>query len=408
MKAKKPLTDRAVATAKAAEPGKRRLVWDAIVPGLALRITDRGAKSFVLVTRYPGSPNPTARALGTYGAITLEAARQRAREWLALIGSGVDPEVREAERSAQTFKAIATEYLARKAKDHRSRDWVEAALTRLVYPTFGARPIEAVSRGDIVRLLDGIEDQRGPVMANRTLSILNRIMNWHASRSDTFRSPIVRGMARAGEVARARVLTDDEIRAIWRATEPQTGAHDDVEGPVLGLQRAPVFAALVRFILLTATRRNEAAQARRSEIVGGEWTIPARRYKTKLDHVVPLSAAAQDCIPQGGGEFLFTLNGVSPIGNYTWHKTALDEASGVTDWRLHDLRRSARSLMSRAGVAADVAERALGHVIGGVRGVYDRHQYHAEKAAAFEALAAQIARIVEPQANVIEMGRSKR
>jgi integrase len=413
-KPKKPLTDRAVATAKPAPQGKRRLLWDAIVPGLALRVTDRGAKSFVLVTRYPGSANPTARALGTYGAISLEAARQRAREWLALIGAGVDPEVRESERQAQTFKAIATEYLARKAKDHRSRDWVEAALERLVYPALGAKPIDAIGRGDIVRLLDRIEDERGPVMANRTLSILNRVMNYHAARSDTFRSPIVRGMARGREEPRSRVLTDEELRAIWRATELNTmGAGATVAGSARGLQTAsgsgtaPVFAALVRFILLTATRRNEAAKARRSEIADGEWTILAARYKTKLDHVVPLSALAIASIPPGDGEWLFTINGRDAIGNYTWHKTAFDQASGVTDWRLHDLRRTARSLMSRAGVPTDHAERCLGHVIGGVRGVYDRHEYYEEKRRAFEALAAQIERIVNPQENVVSIGRKR-
>jgi integrase len=404
MKPKKPLTDRAIASARAAEPGKRRMVWDAIVPGLALRVTDRGAKSFVLVTRYPGSANPTARALGAYGAISLEAARLKAREWLGLIGNGIDPEAYAVERAAQTFRAIATEYLARKAQHHRSRDWVEAALVRLVYPTFGPRPIDAIGRGDIVRLLDEIEDERGPVMANRTLGIINRIMNWHATRSDTFRSPIVRGMARAQEQARSRVLTDDELRALWRATD--RGA-DTPLARFHASSAQSVFGRLVRFILLTATRRNEAAMAKRSEIAGAEWTIPAARYKTKHDHVVPLSRAAQACIPPGGDSWLFTTNGRDAIGNYTWNKTALDEVSGVTDWRLHDLRRTARTLLSRAGVASDHAERCLGHVIGGVRGVYDRHEYLEEKARAFEALAAQIERIVNPQENVVAMGRKR-
>ena len=216
MRAKKPLTDRAIQGLKPAPPGKRRLVWDAIVPGLACRVTDQGAKSFVLVTRYPGAPHPAPRSLGTYGAVSLEDARVKARAWLALIAKGVDPATVEAERQAQTFKAIAEDYFVRKAKDHRTREWAQAAMARLVYPLLGARPIDDIGRRDIVRLLDGIEDERGPAMANRALGIVNTIFNWHATRSDTFRSPIVRGMRRTDEQARSRVLSDDELRGFGR------------------------------------------------------------------------------------------------------------------------------------------------------------------------------------------------
>jgi integrase len=113
---------------------------------------------------------------------------------------------------------------------------------------------------------------------------------------------------------------------------------------------------------------------------------------------------AQSILP-APGEFVFTVNGRVPIGGYTIPKAVLDHTSGVSGWTLHDLRRTARSLMSRAGIASDIAERCLGHVIGGVRGVYDRHQYHDEKARAFEALAGLVARIVDPQANIVPMRR---
>jgi integrase len=211
-------------------------------------------------------------------------------------------------------------------------------------------------------------------------------MNWHSTRSDTFRSPIVRGMKRAKEQARSRILDDDELRAIWRTT---------------GEYRHP-FGAMLRFILLTATRRNEVRFAKRSEITGTEWTIPASRYKTKIDHVIPLSQAALAAMgnTEANG-FIFTANGKQAIGGLDRHKRAIDKASEVTGWVVHDLRRTARSLMSRAGVSADIAERCLGHVIGGVRGIYDRHEYFEEKKRAFEALAAQIDRIVNPQDNVV-------
>jgi integrase len=229
-------------------------------------------------------------------------------------------------------------------------------------------------------LLDRIEDQNGPVMADRTLAIARRIMNWHASRSDEFRSPIVKGMARVKPKSRARerTLIDDELRAVWSA------AH---EGP---------FGHFIQFLLLTATRRGEAANAHRREFAGSDWIIPGKRYKTGTDHLVPLSNAAEALLaklpPKG---FIFTTDGERPIRGFSKFKLAFDKAVGpLPNWTLHDLRRTARSLMSRAGVSSDVAERCLGHVIGGVRGVYDRHEYLEEKAAAYEKLAALIGEIV--------------
>ena len=386
MQAKKPLTDRAIRALPPTAKGKRRLVWDAIVPGLAVRVTDRGQRSFVLVTRYPGSRHPAPRALGTVGAILLEDARSKAREWLKLISAGVDPAHAAADAAQNTLRAICEEYLARDGSKLRSVDRRRRDLGRLVYPILGARPIAEIRRSDIVRLLDKIEDENGPVMADRTLAALRRVMNYHASRSDDFRSPIVRGMARTKphEHARERTLTDDELRAVWRAAD------------------GSLFGSYIKFLLLTAARRNEAAQMERAELSGAEWTLPASRNKTNVDLVRPLSAPAQAILadlPQA--RFVFTRNGRTPFGSFTKLKEELDKASGVTDWTLHDLRRTARSLMSRAGVPSDHAERCLGHVIGGVRGTYDRHAYAEEKRLAFEALASLIERIVDPQPNIV-------
>lgn len=386
MKPKKPLTDRSISHLPFAAKGKRRIVWDALVPGLGVRVTDRGVKSFVLVVRYPGSPNPTPRSLGTYGAITLEAARTKARDWLALIGGGTDPAQHLRSKLEHTFQSISEQYLIRKAKDHRSKDWTQSVLTRLVYPSIGLRPITEISRSDIVRLLDQIEDGNGPVMATKTLDIINRVMNFHASRSDDFRSPIVRGMGRGSGQARSRILTDDELRSIWTVDYP-------------------IFSPLIKFILLTAARRSEAGFMRWNEIDGGIWSIPAARYKTKIDHVIPLSEFALSVLPVRNGEFVFSGNGRQALGNYTKHKEAIDEASGIGGWVLHDLRRTARSLLSRAGINSDIAERCLGHVIGGVRGIYDRHEYMKEKALAFEALANQIEMILHPRDNVVGITR---
>jgi integrase len=159
--------------------------------------------------------------------------------------------------------------------------------------------------------------------------------------------------------------------------------------------------------LLTATRRSEAADLRRSELSGNDWLIPAARYKTKSDFLIPLPGDARSLLASipivGRGEFVFTLNGETSIGGFSRWKLSFDDASGVRDWTIHDLRRTARSLMSRAGVPTDHAERALGHVLSGVRKTYDRHEYYAEKQRAFEGLAAQISRIVHPQENIVSL-----
>jgi integrase len=379
MLAKKPLTDRAILALKPAPPGQRRIVWDALVPGLGVRVTDRGVRTFVLVKRFRADANPTPRKLGVVGEISLAVARDMARGWLEQIARGIDPQAHALALRAQTFTSIAAGYLTRVAAGHRSREQTEAILTRLVYPALGPRAIDTITRSDVVRLLDRVEDENGPVMANHTLGIISRVFDWHASRSDTFRSPIVRGMKRAGAQERSRVLNDEELRAVWAAAAAGRSAH---------------FGRLLRFILLTATRRNEALYATRGEIVGAEWTIPAGRYKTKIDHVVPLSQAALALAEGPAGGLLFSANGRQAIGGHSRHKAAIDEASGVRGWTLHDLRRTARSLMSRAGVPTDHAERCLGHVIGGVRGVYDRHDFRDEKRRAFEALASLVERIV--------------
>jgi integrase len=383
---KKPLTDRAIAGLKSAPAGKRLLVWDATIPGFAVRVTETGSKSFVLVTRYPGDRHPTPRAIGTVGKISLATARAKAGQWHELIADGIDPRRAAETAKANTLQAICESYLAREGRKLRSVDRQKGDLERLVYPKLGHRPIAEIRRSEIVQLLDGIEDQRGPVMAQSTLHMIRKVMNWHASRDDEFRSPIVRGMSRGKPKARQRVLSDDELRKIWVASHD--GDH--------------VFGRLVRFILLTATRRNEAARMHRSELTGTEWLIPAERYKTNLPHLIPLSREALALL-SAEGEWMFTTDGAIPVSGFSRLKASFDQACGVQGWTIHDLRRTARTLMSRAGIPADHAERCLGHVLPGIRGTYDLHEYAQEKRQAFEALAAQVDRIINPTDNVVPL-----
>jgi integrase len=284
-------------------------------------------------------------------------------------------------------------YFKRVGKNLRTVAERQRALTKLVYPVLGGKPINEVRRSEVSKLLDRIEDNNGPVMADRTLAYLRCVFVWHAKRDDNFRSPLVPGMTRtkASERARKRTLSDDELRTIWKAAGEMQNA----------------FGPLVRFILLTAVRRDEAAHMRYDELEGNLWTIPASRYKGNHEHVVPLSSAARailEALPViDGSKFVFTHDGKRPVGGFSKFRTRLQKDSSTNGWTLHDLRRTARSLMSRAGVPTDHADRSLGHVINGVRGVYDRHEYLCEKRYAFEALAAQIERIVNPQKNIVPL-----
>jgi integrase len=241
-----------------------------------------------------------------------------------------------------------------------------------------------------VTMLDAIEINSGSAMAHVTLGIVGKILRWYAARVDDYAPPLVRGMGRyqVGEQARARVLNDHELRAVWKATANG--------GP---------FERLVRFLLLTGARRNEAAGLRWDEVKDGVWTLPAIRNKVGVELARPLSKAAQAIIDQSprfdGCPYVFSRVGSGAITRLSPSKRQLGETSGVTDLWRHDLRRTARSLMSRAGVPSDHAERALGHVLGGVKAVYDRHRYIDEMAVAYEKLASLIQRIVDPQPNVV-------
>jgi len=226
--------------------------------------------------------------------------------------------------------------------------------------------------------------------------VLSKVFHWYEGRSDTFRSPIVKAMkprlkANGG---RSRILSDDELRKVWLAAEKDTGA----------------FGAQIQLLLLLCARRNEIAGIMFDEIVGSDWTLPPERNKVAQALIRPLSKQALAILQAqpriAGGRYVFGRGGHTPYGGFGPAKRRFDKACGVSAWRLHDLRRTSRSLLSRAGVSADHAERCLGHIIGGMRKIYDRHEFYDEKKHAFEALAAQIERIVyPPKGNVRQLRR---
>lgn len=363
------------------------MYWDEALQGFGLMVMASGSRSYVVQYR---NARRQSRRMTLNSVLRLDAARKEAMGILAAVAKGNDPLAERkivAGSAANTLKAVGDRYLTREGKNLRSIAQRRDHLERLVYPTLGHLQIEDVTRKKVVTLLDKIEDDRGPVMADAVLATIRRLFAWHAGRSDDFRSPIVRGMARSKphERRRQRMLNDAEIRAVWDAAQQGSGP----------------FGSMVRFILLTAARRNEAADLQRSEINGNQWLIPGSRHKSKRDCLLPLSADAvahlQD-IPKVGRKsatgFVFTTDGKRGIRGFSKFKRQFDIECRVSGWTIHDLRRTARSLMSRAGVDPDHAERAMGHVIPGVRGTYDVHEFQAEKLAAFEGLAKQIAIII--------------
>jgi integrase len=391
--------------------------------GLYLQIHPSGVKSWAYRYRFAGKSRKltigTAYTEKGVEVIGIGDARNIADEARVSVAKQVDPieiKKREQRKTAQeataaenTLQAIAQKYLGQpEQKRLRSIQHRGKVFERLVYPVLGNRPIASIRRSEIVALLDGIAKNQGPVMADYTLAMMRRLLSWHAIRSDDFASPIVRGMARTStkERSRQRTLSEIEIRALWRVA-------DD----------GGLFGRYLQFVLLTATRRNEAAHARRSEIKGNDWTIPSLRYKTAIDHLIPLSSdaiAVLASVPKlGRGDLIFTPDGKRPLSGFGCRKEAFDRAMLVQlrklaeeagddpsdmrleRWTLHDLRRTTRTLMSEAGIPSEHAEACLGHVRRGVEGTYDRHEYRAEKKIAFEKLAALVDRIVNPGSNVV-------
>jgi integrase len=329
--------------------------------------------------------------------LSLAAARELATKALRQARAGADPcAAKQRQRQEQlaaesdTLSAIAAEYLRREGPRLRTFVQRKSDLDLLCGSVLGRLPVAEIKRGQYTRVLDHIADNNGPVRSDRCLSALRTLLTWHASRSD-FISPLVRGGRRTSiaERARSRILSDEELRAVWTAAEQDKGP----------------FGAFIRFVLTTATRRSEAAALQRSELSDGGkvWTIPGSRYKTGKDTLIPLSAAAQKIIGAQpvlpGGDHTFSSDGSHPLGDLANRKKAFDAACDVKNYVLHDLRRTSRTLLSRAGISADIAEMCLGHALGGIRGTYDRFQYISEKRDAFEALAALIERITHPPAD---------
>jgi len=367
--------------------GQRLEVFDTLTPGLALRVTEAGKKSWSVMYRVAGRGDGGNRGalrrmtLGAYPLIDLKAARDKARAAIDLADRGDDPadqrkdELRQ--KGERVFEVICARFIELHAKAHTVK-WkdTERLLNTYVVPEWKSKPIDTLDRATAHELLDEIAMEHGTGAAREVRKHITKFFNWAVDRGLLTASPVA-GMRRPelGYVARERVLTIDELKAIWAAA-------DKMGYP---------FGPMVRLLILTAQRRAEIAGLRRDWLLPDQtaYEVPAAFYKTDRPQVVPLSAPALaivEGLPKwNSGDFLLsTTAGKVPVSGFSKAKARLDKFSKVEGWTLHDLRRSAATHMARLGIAQEHIERVLGHAIEGVAGTYNRYSYLDEKRAALE------------------------
>lgn len=392
--ARQTLSDRTLKALKPAPAGGRYEIFDAIVPSMGVRVTDKGKRSFVLLARFPGSNNPTRRALGEYPVLELGDARTKAREWLALLEKGIDPkqqiederqarEREQAGRHERSFEKVLERYIKARRRDgvrkvdEDERDFRRECLPTTyepnkdrkgVKPVWEGRAVDDITMSDILAVVEAIRDRGAKRQALNMAQKIGTFFNWCADDEIIPVSPYrpKRVTIAVGErQSRDRVLTDDEIRAFWKATEALGAVYRDV----------------YRILLLTGQRLNDIARASWSEIDFEKktLTVPAARFKSDRDHVLPLtddvSAILNNVKRWKNCPWVFSLDGKTPatMGDKVKRRldekmlAALREAAGGDEaalpaWVNHDLRRTVRTRLSELDVLDEVAEAVIGHM----------------------------------------------
>jgi integrase len=361
---------------------------DPELPKHGIRVRPNGPGAYTIITRDPFGKQKWVK-IGNTAEMKINAARDIARSVIKRVERG-EAAFEPPKPQPESFEAVAGEWLKRHVEKNRLRTAVELRrrVEKYILPYFGGRDFISIKRRDIAELLDVIEDKHGAAMADGVLNVMRSIATWKQTRDDDYIPPFTKKMRRIPKQARerSRVLDDGELRQVWQAAGT-SGAY----------------GALIRLLLLTAQRRDKVATMRWSDLApDGTWTIRTTEGEKKNAGSLVLPKAALEIIHAQprfvGNDHVFA--GINRGGrgfNYSHAKQNFDNKCVIAGWRLHDLRRTSRSLMSRAQVRPDIAERCLGHSVGGgSEAVYDRHSYADEKADALRRLAALIDRIVNP------------
>jgi integrase len=354
------------------------------VPGLYLRVRASGSRTFIIQWRQ-GQFQRRA-TIGKVGVLSLDEARKAARKALVGIDEGNDPLAVRAKSRADgklIFETVAREYLDFRAKDMKpgSLDQCQRHLLKY-FKSLHRLAIGKIDRATIAVELRAIAKKSGPVQADRARSTVSAMIGWCVGEGILEANPVVGTNKQSKAKSRDRVLTDNELVAVWTAAP------------------ASDFGRIVKLLMLTGQRRDEIAALRRTEIVDDVLALPAERTKNSRPHDVPLSpqalAVLDDHPERVGREYIFG-DGEGGFSGFSKAKERLDDACGVAGWTLHDLRRTMATRMADLGVQPHVIEAILNHVSGhksGVAGVYNRSTYAAEKRAALDLWGVHVERLL--------------
>jgi integrase len=372
-------------------PKSDLVYWDAGCPGFGVKVTPKGRKVFIILYRTGGAGSKLRKyTIGPYGRVTLHQARVAAQKVFAAKLEGRDPaaEKREAKRRvvADRVEDLLEAFIAQRLSKNRSVAEISRLLRREVGKPWAGRSVHEITKRDVVEVVSAIEQRGAPGTANKTLKSIKTFLRWCVGRAVLDRSPAEGVPLPAKEVARDRVLDDMELAQVILAARK-------IGGP---------YGCIVELLALTGQRRQEVAGLRREELDLAQriWTIPKARTKNTKAHIVHLSKQALAVLKRADQREPLVLSplGTKTFQNFTHAKRLLDHLSGVTGWRLHDLRRTGVSGMARLGVAPHVADKILNHqtgTISGVAAVYQRHEFLSERRAALDLWGAHVAELIK-------------
>jgi integrase len=388
-----------------------QIFFDDQLPGFGYRLRrgagDKVNRSWIAQYRRAGS---TRRVLiGNANIIGIEAARAAAKKILAAVELGQDPQADRVDRRTRdqqvllvttreiddngkpVRKGVIAEYLAAKKPDVRPRTYVEIEryLTSTYFKPLHSMPIDTIKRKDIATRLVAISNESGTVTASQARDMISAFFTWAVKAGLVDQNPVIGTMEPKGSAGRERVLSNDELAAVWRAS----GDNE--------------YAKVVKLLILTGARRQEIGGLRFSELDynAGTWTLPKERSKNNRELTLPLPAEAWaiiNSVPRlAHRDRLFGIHANTGYTDWGGGKRALDKrllGKIEEPFVIHDIRRTVATGMADLGVQPHIIEAVLNHRSGhkrGVAGVYNRSSYDREVRAALALWADHVRALVE-------------